>query len=348
MDTLLLSRDYPVELEVSLPCKGKVLVRTGQHVKAGDPIAEASFPDHYQFFDLTREFDIKADEIADVLQRKEGDPLKEGDVIAGKRGFFSRYLRASESGALILSRYGRLTLAYGEKKLVAHAPYDGLISQILTGKGALLANQSMVVQGQLLYGKRCSGPFVRLEPEELAKQPRKLDKDLKGTVLWLDGPFNAKLWERIKGLELAALVLSSALPDLPFLSEKWSFTVLLMMGAGEATLDELSRSLLMDMLGMIVILEPKARSGYTERPVLFRVWDQESYPLLQKSLPHLQIGSKVRLLGKPYQGLLATVEEISARLESFASGVFAQAALLRVDDDTLLRLPVNNLEIILS
>jgi len=348
MDTLLLSRDYPVELEVSLPCKGKVLVRTGQHVKAGDPIAEASFPDHYQFFDLIQEFGIKAEETAEALQRKEGEALNEGDVIARKKGFISRYLWASDSGALILARDGRLTMAYGEKKLVAKAPYDGTISQILTGKGAMLANQSMVVQGELLFGKRSSGPLVRLEPEELAKQPRRLDKDLKGTVLWLDGQVNAKLWERLKGLDLAALVLASAIPELPFMTDKVPYTVLLMMGAGEISLDALSRGLLMDMLGMIVIIEPKARSGNAERPALFRVWDQESHPLSSKSIPRLEPGAQVRLLGKPYQGLLARVEEISASPESFASGVLAQAALVRVDEDTLLRLPAKNLELILS
>jgi hypothetical protein len=69
---------------------------------------------------------------------------------------------------------------------------------------------------------------------------------------------------------------------------------------------------------------------------------------LQKPLPDLQVGLQVRLLGKPYQGLLAQVEEISAKPESFASGVFAQAALLRVDQDTLVRLPINNLELILT
>ncbi len=348
MDTLLLSRDYPVALEVSLPCKGKVLVRTGQQVKAGDPIAEASFPDHYQFFDLIHEFGIKAEEVADTLQRKEGDTLNEGDMIARKKGFLSRYLWASESGALILARDGRLTMAYGEKKLIARAPYDGYVSQILTGKGAVLANQSMVVQGQLLFGKRSTGPFVRLEPEELAKQPRKLDKDLKGTVLWLDGQLNVKLWERLKGLELSALVLASATPEMPPLTNRLPFAVLLMMGAGEATLDALSRSLMMDMLGMIVILEPKARSGHAERPVLFRVWDQESHPLLTKTIPCLEPGAQVRLLGKPYQGLLGKIEEISARPESFASGALARAVLVRVDEDTLLRLPVNNLELILS
>lgn len=348
MDTLLLSRDYLVELEVALPCKGKVLVRTGQPVKAGDPIAEASFPDHYQFFDLVHEFGIKPEDITKVLQHQEGDALNEGDVIALKKGFVSRYFRASENGALILARDGRLTLAYGEKKLIARAPYDGIVSQILTGKGAMLANQSMVVQGELLFGKRCSGPFVRLEAEELAKQPHKLDKDLKATVLWLDGQLNAKLWERVKGLELAALVLASATPELPILTDMLPFSVLLMMGAGDASLDEISRALLMDMLGMIVILEPKARSGHTERPVLFRVWDQESHPLIAKTIPHLQVGLQVRLLGKPYQGLLAKVEEISAKPESFASGVFARVAFVRVGEDTLLRLPVNNLELILS
>ena len=348
MDTLLLSRDYPVEIEVALPCKGKVLVHTGQPVKAGDPIAEASFPDHYQFFDLVHEFGIKPEEVGKVLQRQEGDALNEGDVVALKKGFVSRYFWASENGALILARDGRLTLAYGEKKLIARAPYDGIISQILTGKGALLANQSMVVQGQLLFGKRCLGPFVRLEVEELSKQLRKLDKELKGAVLWLDGQLNTKLWEHIRGLDLAALVLASATPELPILTDKLPFSVLLMMGAGDVSLDELSRVLLMDMLGMIVILEPKARSGNTERPVLFQVWDSESHPLLAKTIPQLQVGSQVRLLGKPYQGLLAKVEEISVKPESFASGVFAQAALLRVDEDTLLRLPVNNLELILS
>ena len=348
MDTLLLSRDYPVEVEVTLPCKGKVLVRTGQAVKAGDPIAEASFPDHYQFFDLVHEFGIKPEEVASVLQRQEGDLLSEGDVIALKKGFVTRYLWASENGALILARDGRLTMAYGEKKLIARAPYDGIISQILTGKGAILANQSMVVQGQLLFGNGCSGPFVRLEAEELAKQPRKLDKELKGTVLWLDGQLGTKLWERVRGLELAALVLASATPERPILTDKLPFSILLMMGAGDASLDALSRALLMDMLGMIVILEPKARSAQAERPVLFRVWDSESHPLAASEIPSLQVGSQVRLLGKPYQGLLATIEELSDKAESFASGVFARAALLRVDEDTLLRLPVNNLELVLS
>lgn len=348
MDTLLLSRDHAVEIEMSLPCKGRVLVRVGQQVKAGDPIAEASFPDHYQFFDLVREFGLNQEAAAAALQRKEGDDLNKGDLIAMKKGLLSRYLWAADHGALLLTRDGRLMMAYGENKLVLRAPYDATVSQILTGKGAMLANQSMAVQGQLLYGQRASGAFVRLEAEEFARQPRRMDRDLRGTVLWFEGVLTAKLWDRLKSIGLAALVLASAMPNLPFFTEKPPFTILLMMGAGDASLDPLSRELLMEMLGMIVILEPKARFDQTERPVLFRVWDPESHPLTKKALPELQIGSRVRLLGKPYQGLLANVEEITAKPETFASGAFSQAALLRIDGDLLVRLPVSNFELIVS
>ncbi|MEA4812452.1 MAG: hypothetical protein VB108_07785 [Anaerolineaceae bacterium] len=348
METLILSRDYPVELELSLPCKGKVLVRAGQRVKAGDLIAEASFPAHYQFFDLIQEFGIRPEDLEKALQRKEGDPLSAGDLIAWKKGFLGHYLRASEDGALILARDGRLTLAYGEKKLRLKAPYEGLITTILTGKGAVLANQSMAVQAELMLGKRCSGPFVYLTTEELVKQPRRLDKDLKNTVLWLDGLLTQRLWERVKGLELSALVLASAAYDSGVFKESLPFSVLLLMGMGEISLDEISRTLLTDMLGMIVILEPKGRSGGAERPILFRVWDSESHPLVQKPLEQAKPGSPVRLLGKPYHGLLARIEEISKNPESFASGAFARAALLRIGDDTLVRLPLNNIELILS
>jgi len=62
----------------------------------------------------------------------------------------------------------------------------------------------------------------------------------------------------------------------------------------------------------------------------------------------LRVGSKVRLIGKPYSGNVGEVIDLPDEKERFASGLWVYPAVLRRADGEVIRIPVSNIEIIVS
>ncbi len=114
-EILAIACDQQILRSYTLPFTGSVLVRNGQEVEAGQPVAEIQMPERYQVFDAINGLKINPKNIDRHIERLVGEPVKAGDVIAQKSGLISRLFRASQDGMVVAIRDGRITLALGER-----------------------------------------------------------------------------------------------------------------------------------------------------------------------------------------------------------------------------------------
>ncbi|MBU0640656.1 MAG: hypothetical protein KKB50_17475 [Planctomycetes bacterium] len=92
-----------IRRERRLPLNGAVLVSVGQRVRPHDVVAEAELPGETCLVNVAGELGIAPDELPGVLLKKEGESLKQGDVLArtgGLLGLFQRECAAPLDGRL--------------------------------------------------------------------------------------------------------------------------------------------------------------------------------------------------------------------------------------------------------
>ncbi len=147
-EILAIACDQQILRSYTLPFTGSVLVRNGQEVEAGQPVAEIQMPERYQVFDAINGLKINPKNIDRHIERLVGEPVKAGDVIAQKSGLISRLFRASQDGMVVAIRDGRITLALGEKKLQVLATFPGTVVEIIPERGAVVAVQGLVAAGR--------------------------------------------------------------------------------------------------------------------------------------------------------------------------------------------------------
>jgi hypothetical protein len=86
-----------------LPSAGRVLVRKGQVVNAVDVIATANLDPRHILLDVARGLGLPASKADEHIQRKPGEPVSAGDVLAGPVGWAKRVVRAPHAGVVVLT-----------------------------------------------------------------------------------------------------------------------------------------------------------------------------------------------------------------------------------------------------
>ena len=83
-----------------LPAVGEVLVSLNQRVTADQVVARANLHDSHVVLDLRRLLGVTtASQMEACLERKPGDRLQTGDIIAQTHGMFTRIVRAPSTCA---------------------------------------------------------------------------------------------------------------------------------------------------------------------------------------------------------------------------------------------------------
>lgn len=328
-----------------LPCQGRVLVQIGQTVAPGDVIAEAQLPGHYQVFDVIKNLGVRPDRLDQSIKRLTGDTLAAGDVIAQKNGVLSRIYRAAEDGQVLSVRGGRITSALGIRTQQVQAAFPGQVVQILPERGAVVAAQGALLEAAWSSGGNVHGSFQTLAPD-FANLGRSSDSlELGGKICFIESISAGERLRRVLALKPAAFIFQSvsgeALPELG----KSEIPLFILAGFGDLQVDRQTRDVLTAMEGgTVYCLGADAHS----RGVVFLPAEGETSQALLEAEETIHTGSLVRLLGLPYTGSIGTVIELPEAPERFASGLSARAAVVKRDDQEVIRVPLENLELLLT
>lgn len=349
MDKIFIKANQQILRTFTLLYSGTVLVRTGQEVRAGEPIAEIEMPERYQVFDVVNNFKINPKYLDNYVERLVGELVKAGDVIAQKPGLFSRIFRASQDGMIVSIRDSKITVALGKRKEQVQATFPGMVVELIPERGAVIAAQGSLLQGAWGNGLNAAGVLLRLSDGQEGSDHKDVSSLPEGCIIVLDSCSRSGSLRQLLAKNPIGLVFGSISPELLSEMEHLPIPVMSLTGFGDYQVDSYSRAMLDQMAGETVYLNANIPDPLTgAKPELILPGGEGLSPGLFAEKDQLEIGDKVRLLGKPYTGGVGIVIELPEEVEMFASGLLMQTAVVRRQDEQIIRVPRENLEVILD
>lgn len=350
LDLLRIRAGQQIYRSIILPVRGNVLVRTGQHLNVGDIVAECTLPERFLIFDLVNGLKINLKKMDTHLLRLVGEQVEKGDVIAQKSGLVSRIFRAPQDGKIISLRNGKVTLALGSKKMTCAANFPGVVVELIPERGAVIGGTGSVLQGVWGNGLSAHGDLAYLGGSD--KNPfdmTAIEPDLVNKIIVMGYCSEESILDVCMKTGIGGLIVSSLKPDLRKKVQELPIPVMSLVGFGDINLDEISENMVLQMMGREVFLTAHKPDIYEgKKPELIMPMEQTKYEGLFTQENRLKVGSKVRLIGKPYTGGVGEIIDLPEEKERFASGLWMQPAVVKRSDGEFIRTPITNIELIVD
>jgi len=166
LEELAFEKDTLVRKVRRIPALGEVLVGVGDLVEPETVLAKGTVwnPDVREVR-INEELRVFPEEVKKYLLKEEGDEVKEGEVIAIHRSFFSRFTRVCRSpidGTIeVFSNTSGRALIRGKPIPVdvkAHIP--GRVLEVIPNQGAVIETRAAFVQGVFGVGGETVGELV--------------------------------------------------------------------------------------------------------------------------------------------------------------------------------------------
>lgn len=163
---------------------GRIIARRGQQVNPADIVAEAILRPEHLLLDIARGLGLAPKDADHYIQRRAGDEVGEGDVIAGPVGIGRRVVRTPKSGTVVIAGGGQVLLELEGEFSELKAGYSGLVADILGDRGVVIESVGSLIQGVWGNGKINFGLLNILAhaPDELVT-PSMMEVKLRGSVV---------------------------------------------------------------------------------------------------------------------------------------------------------------------
>lgn len=330
-----------------LPTKGKVLVHPGQRVSAADVIAEARQPGQHQLVDVRRGLGFSAKkDVSALIERRVGDKLQKGDVIAQSKGLFARIVSAPIDAEIISIFNGKVLLEVPGTPIQIKAGIAGTVTEVLPEYGATIEANGMLIQG--VWGNRGIDQGVLLNlasnlDDELT--PARLDVSMRGAVVLCGHVSQAEVLQVAAELPLRGLVLGSMTANLLPVASKLSLPIMLLEGFGKIPINNAAFKLLSsnEKRDITIMAQPWNRMT-GERPEL--VINLPTNASQASELVDLSPGITVRINSAPHFGKIATLVKIPSGMSMLPNRLRALSALVRLEDNEQIVVPLANLDVL--
>jgi hypothetical protein len=245
------------------------------------------------------------------------------------------------------------------------AGLGGRVVEITSRGGVVIESQATLVQGVIGAGEQVVGILTLWHADNLDNR----QTIPPGAILVVPGPLNLLLLRQTVASGIAGIVSSSiALRDLEgflhvdlieFLQEERTeqrmllqqqfprLTLLFTEGLGNATMPANLVNTLRHYEGSLALLSGETSFRHNIVPELIISRPPNSSPLASPaSQPDTSLipGARVRVYGGEQQGIRGTIDYLFAYAQQFPSGLHARAARLRLENGSLLVVPLFSLE----
>ena len=337
-----------IRRERLLPVSGRVLVRKGQKLNPADILAEANLTPQHLMLDVARGLGMTAERADEHIQRKAGEPVSEGDIIAGPVGWASRVVRAPRSGKVILTEKGKVFLEIESPPYQLRAGMPGVVLSLVVERGAVIEARGALVQGVWGNGGIDIGLLNVLisNPEDVLTADR-LDVSLRGSVILAGFCGEASVLQTAAELPLRGLILASIAASLVPIAARIPFPIVVLEGFGLLPMNTVAFNLLATHEQREVALNAEPYDPYANtRPEIVIPLPVTDMPPGPREATVFSLNQRVRVLRAPWHSQVGTIIALPSGLEVFPSGVRALAAQVRLENGTEAFLPLANLEVL--
>lgn len=327
---------------------GRIIARRGQQVNPIDVVAEAMVRPEHLLLDIGRGLGLEPSEADHYIQRRAGDEVGEGDVIAGPVGLARRVVRAPRSGTVVIAGGGQVLLELEGVFAELKAGYAGVVSDIIGDRGVAIDVVGSLIQGVWGNGKINYGllNILSRKPDEVVT-PAMMDVSLRGSVVMGCYCEDEKVLSSAEELPVRGMILASMDSSLVPVAMRVSFPLILVEGFGNLPMNQDAYNILISSTrrDATVNAEPWDRIANT-RPEVVIAMPEGALPLITTDSAEFEVGQTVRVVSLPYKNMFGTLTNILPGLSVLPSGLRAQAAGVRLLSGDTVQVPLANLEII--
>jgi len=329
-----------------LPGKGNVLVTAGDPVSATDVVAEAYLPGAHVLLDLRHMLGIHSlAEIQQCIERKVGDRVEKGDVIAQMEGILSKVVRAPADAEIVAIQKGQVLLELLGDKFELLAGLNGMVSEVLPERGAVIEANGALIQGVWGNQRVSFGTLACLaESPESELKRASIDKSLLGAVVAAGFVAKEEVLTAADQLPIAGMILSSIASHLVPAAMRVKYPIILIEGFGYLPMNSKAFQLLTANNKRELSLNASWEPLLGERPEAFIPLPAEGNPILNTSefLP----GKTVRIHSLPLAGAVGTIIYTRPGQSKLANGLRAPAADIRLENGRTVTVPLANMDLL--
>jgi len=330
-----------------LPTLGKVTVKADQKVNSTDQVALGSESSRHLLLDVRKVLGVaRSEKLEQFVERKAGDRLQRGDIIAQTGGMFSRILRAPEDGVIIQISNGQVLYEIESTPLVLRAGISGTVTQIFADRGVVIESTGALIQGAWGNGLIDQGVLTVITKTPDAELVRgAVDVSQRGGVVVFGTCQSEDSLKSIGEINLHGLILGSMAAHLIPMARKLSFPVLLLDGFGSHAMNSVTFKLLSSNEKRDICINASEWNTFTgERPEIFIPLPAGGEEI--QDTVEFQVGQKVRVLMPPYAGQTGTITKIRPGMTSFITRMKAAAADVRLDNQEEILMPLANMDVL--
>lgn len=331
-----------------LPVEGRILVTSGQKVSPLDVVAEANLPTKHLIINITRELGLSSQQVDEVLHCKQGDKVKEGDVLAGPAGLIRRVVKAPGNGRVIFAGEGQIMLEFDQPPYALRAGMPGVVTSLMPDRGVELQTTGALIHGVWGNDKLDVG-VMRVIKQENGNplKSKDLDVNFKGAVVVGGYCNDLEVLRTAAELPVRGLILGSMTSSLETDASDMPFPIILIDGFGELPLNIAAYGLLEANEQREVVINAERYSRWEfKRPEIIIPETTQDQPPDPVWTAELSPNQRVKIVRGPYRTEIGTLITLRSNLETFPSGLRAPAAVVRLNKAATVVVPLVNLEII--
>jgi hypothetical protein len=337
-----------IRRERVLPVPGRVLARKGQKVSPADIVAQATLSPEHIVLDIARGLGLSIKDADQHIQRKAGEDVGEGDVIAGPVGLARRLVRAPRTGKVIIAGGGQVLLQLESRPFELRAGIGGTVTDLIPDRGVIIETTGALIQG--VWGNRRLDfglLSVKLTSPDDEFTISQLDISMRGAVVLGGYCADARVFRMADDLPLRGLILTSMSAALVPDALKVKCPIILLEGFGKLPMNQAAYKLLSTSDRREVTLQAGTWDGVVgSRPELIITLPSEQQLLLSPDADQFRAGQQIRVLRAPHLGKTGVVVSVLPELSLMPSGIRTAAASVRLLDEQMVTVPLVNLEVL--
>lgn len=337
-----------IQRERLMPAGGRIIARRGQQVNPIDVVAEALLRPEHLLLDVAKGLGLSPKEADHYIQRRAGDEVAEGDVIAGPVGIGRRVVRCPRSGTVVVAGDGQVLLELEGRFSELKAGYTGVVADIIGDRGVVVEALGSLIQcvwgnGKINYGLL---NILSHAPDEVVTASM-MDVSLRGSVVMAGYCEDEKVLISADELPIRGMILASMDSLLVPTALQVGYPIVLIEGFGKLPMNQDAFNILISgtMREVSVNAEPWNRLTNTRPEVMVSLPDGVT-PEAPTDSATFAIGQTVRVVSAPYKGFIGTLTGLQPGLSVLPSGLRAQTAGVRLSGGDIIQIPLANLEVL--
>ncbi|MFN8435607.1 MAG: hypothetical protein U0V18_16400 [Anaerolineales bacterium] len=331
-----------------LPISGNVIARVQQKVTASEVVAETRWAREHALLDVARTLGVSPTVADKLIKCKVDDKLAASTEIAVGRGLFPRSVRAPKDGRVVAVGGGQVLMEIGESKVEVRAGIPGTVMQVVPGRGVVIQAFGGLVQGIWGNGRVDSGVLVNLmEGLDTVLLPNRMDVSLRGSIILGGMIKSVETLQALADLPARGLIASSIQPSLLPKAREMRYPILVTDGIGSLPMNSAAYKLLSTNTKREVTLNTEPYDRYTgARPEVFIALPISAEPPMPNDMEIFAPGMQVRMRRPPSMGMIGSIVAIKPGLTVLPSGLRAQAAEVKLENDETVIVPLVNMEVV--